>query len=134
MVVAFYALVLIWTPQHSFAYSCAQNGLSHREVGLCLGKFAWNRNQRLQLHRRIQGQKLQGIIMRREGQCLELRDMPTALGWKHPAWDLLRLGYLSCACRKLCTWVSVHIGISCARGCLCTWVQQAPSTHPRSQV
>lgn len=51
--------------------------------------------------------------------------MPSALGLKHPAWDLSRLSFLSGACRKLCTWVSVHVGIGCARGCLCTWAQRA---------
>lgn len=119
--VAFYALVPIWTPQHSFEYSCTQNGLSHREVGLCLGKFAWNRNQSLQPHRRIQGWKLQGIIMKKKGIVWELRDMPSALGLKtlHGicrgwlSWVVLAE---SCACGCLCMWeLVVHVGV-CARG------------------
>lgn len=46
------------------------------------------------------------------GQCWELRDTPSTLGWTHPVWDLPRLGCLSWACRKLCTWVPVHVGVS----------------------
>lgn len=36
--------------------------------------------------------------------------MPSALGLKHPAWDLSRLAFLSC-----CLQEALHVGV-CARG------------------